>query len=274
MANIVTAFKSLGQNDYTVTPFPAYSSKTYTYVSGSTSNPTDIEVLYGKKYVTGSGLRVANAENELFDSAVQSFYSPIPYAAYGLNTSSYHPTSSVFVISVTQDVFGEEIKPGTFSVRVGTSMSYDDGRGNLIASSSGIGNVVGSIFYDKGIALLKPTASIAGGGLTNNGICIVDGTSVQIQFTSSVLLFEHMIKVKIEPNEFNYSLYNPSTNKVVYTGSNKRPTDLMVSGALLPYVSTIGLYNPANELLAVAKVSNPIQRTTDLTQTFIIRFDT
>jgi hypothetical protein len=41
-----------------------------------------------------------------------------------------------------------------------------------------------------------------------------------------------------------------------------------------PYITTLGLYNSNNELLAVAKVSNPIQRTNDIAQTFVIKFDT
>lgn len=274
MTNPVTAFKSLAPNEYTITPFPAYSPHLYTYVSGSTSNSGDVTINLGRKYSTASGLRVENDEQELFDSVIQTFYSELPANQYGLTTASYSPTGSVYVISVTQDIFGEQITPGTMRVSIGTSSSYDDGRGNMYISSSGTGSIIGSIFYEKGIALLKPTSSIAGGGLTSNGIYITSGTNVQVQFTSSVQLFEHSIKVKINPAEFNYSLYNPTTNKIMYTGSASLPRDLMASQSLLPYVTTIGLYNAANEMVAVAKLSNPIQRSADSIQTFIVRFDT
>lgn len=273
MTNPVTAFKSLAPNEYTITPFRAYAPHTYTYVSGSASNSVDVNVLFGRKYVTSSGLRIANTEQDLFDSVVQTFYSTIPYAQYGFTTSSYHPTGSVYVISVTQDIFGEQITPGTMKVSIGTSSSYDDGKGNMYISSSGTGSIIGSVFYEKGIALLKTTQSIAE-GIVSNGVRIVSGTSVQVQFSSSVQLFEHAVKVKINPAEFNYSLYNPTTNKVMYTGSASVPRDLMASQSLLPYVTTIGLYNAENELVAVAKVSNPIQRTSDSIQTFTVRFDT
>lgn len=273
MVSPVTAYKALASNEYTITPFRGYASHNYTYTSGSTSG-VDVQISLGTKYVTGSGLRIENNQNELYDSVVQTFYSPIPYTSYGIQSNSYHPTSSVFVISITQDIFGEELKPGTFSVRVGTSSSYDDGIGNLIVSESGIGSYVGRIFYDKGIALLKPTSSIIGGGLTRNGICIVNGTSVQVQFTSSVKLSEHNIRVNLSPTDFVYSVYNPSVTKVVYTGSNFTPLQLMSSQSLYPYVTAIGLYNENNELLAVAKVSNPIQRTDYTTQTFVVKFDT
>lgn len=282
MTDLVTAFKSLGPNEYTTTAFPAYSSFTYTYVSGSGNNSEDVQIIYGVEYTGSLNTRVADTKYEWYDSVIQTFYSPVPYGYYGITSTSYYPTGSVFIVSITQDVVGKEIKPGTLSVNVGTSSSYDDGFGNLIVSQSGTGSIVGSIFYDKGIALLKPTQSITGGGLNRNGICIVSGTQVSVNFTSSVTLFEHLVRVKIDPNEFNFSLYNPTIENIPYTGSTNTPLQQMVTRSmfpqeniyLAPYITGIGLYNQKNELLAVAKVSNPIQRTFDSTQTFVIKFDT
>jgi hypothetical protein len=48
----------------------------------------------------------------------------------------------------------------------------------------------------------------------------------------------------------------------------------MANGNLKPYVTTIGLYNDSNELMAVAKLSTPIQRIFNTQQIFIVRFDT
>jgi len=204
-------------------------------VSGSTTNSIDVTVSLGVKFDTASqGLRTEDSTYELFDSIVQTFYSPIPYTSYGIQSSSYHPTASVFVVSATQDIFGEEIKPGTFTVKIGTSSSIDDGYGNFIVS----------------------------------------GTNVQVQFTSSVKLFEHNIRVKLNPTDFLYSVYNPSANKAMFTGSTATPLELMASQSLYPYITSIGLYNPDNELVAVAKVSNPIQRTDYTVQTFVVKFDT
>lgn len=273
MNNRVTAYKSVSPNEYKITPFRTYASHDYTYVSGSTNNSTDVQILPASKYSNTTELRIENQQQELFDSVIQTFYSDIPYASYGIVSSSYYPSQSVFVVSVTQDIFGEEIKPGTFSVKVGSSMSYDDGMGNIIVSSSGVGNIIGSIFYDKGIVLLKPTSSIVGGGLTNNGICIVNGTNVQVQFTSSVKLFEHSVRVKLNPTDFLYSVYNPSVTRVL-SNTNVTPLELMSSQSLYPYITTIGLYNQNNELLATAKISNPIQRTDYTIQTFVVKFDT
>jgi len=40
-----------------------------------------------------------------------------------------------------------------------------------------------------------------------------------------------------------------------------------------PYITSIGLYNDANELLAVAKLSRPIKKSIDLDMTFIVKLD-
>jgi hypothetical protein len=239
-------------------------------------------LLYGRKYLTSSGLRVENFEQELYDSVLQTFYSALPYTYYGIKSSSYVPSNEVHVVSISQDVFGEEIKRGTVSITLSGTSSYDDSMGNLIVSQSNTGSIIGRIFYDKGIILIKPTSSIVSGGFSVNGMCIVSGSSVGINFTSSVKLYEHSVKVKINPAEYNFSLYNPSIKRTFYTGSNTTPLQSMVSRSsnpentqyLAPYVTSIGLYNAANELIAVAKVSNPIQRSFDSMQTFIIKFDT
>ena len=41
-----------------------------------------------------------------------------------------------------------------------------------------------------------------------------------------------------------------------------------------PYITTIGLYNDSNELLAIGKLAQPIQKPIDYDITFMIRFDT
>lgn len=269
MANI---FKSFRSSDYSITQFPVYYDYTYTYQSGSTQNSEDVQVLYGVKYEVSGAVRVPNASYDIFNSVLQNFYSDIPYASYGTTLASYKPSSSVYVVTVSQNLFGNQIVPKTFSLKFGNSSSFDDGKGNIYISSSNSSSLIGRIFYDKGIALIKPTSSLVSGGLTLNGLSLVSGSTVTVNFSSSLLLYEHSIKAEIEPNEFLQSFANPTVPlKTIY--ANNSAFQLMVSSSLRPYVTTIGLYNDNNELLAVAKTSVPIQRTADMPQTFIIKFD-
>ena len=59
-----------------------------------------------------------------------------------------------------------------------------------------------------------------------------------------------------------------------FSGSMWSLYRLMSADQIRPYVTTIGLYNDQYELLAVAKLSTPIQRTFESPQIFIIKFDT
>jgi hypothetical protein len=103
---------------------------------------------------------------------------------------------------------------------------------------------------------------------------VVNGTAVNVNFTSSVKLYEHLINVKVDPAEFKLSPYTPHVYSASLQGSTAPIIDLMVSESVKPYVTSIGLYNSNNDLLAVAKLSNPIKRSFDSTQTFVVKFDT
>lgn len=469
---MASIFKSLKPSDQSVVPFEAYYKFSYTYESGSVNNSEDISVRYGQKYpeyLTLTTVRTANINYDLLDSVKQTFYSPAPYASYGITTNAFVPENEVYVVSIGQYVYGEKIVPGSFNIKVGTSQSYDDARGNIIVSSSGTGSNVGRVFYDKGIAVIKPTGytnlnpdplwedieggtypdgwqhalerkltsqlgvqdgvfhgfprqdtyaakigtrtssyitasgfysmpvtageiyrisgwayangttwrgiqaggapgtdydigyivvlngptteyvglttdvgpigwnyltkeiiipsgitaisvgpyingpypagfmygdpvctdeealkgcpgyawfaglrvekinpplynTLSGGGLTNQGLYIVNGTSMEINFSSSVTLYENIFRVTLDPTDFLYSFNNPSIHKTL-SGSTVRAKDLMVKDELDPYVTTIGFYNEKNELLLVGKPSVPIKRTRDLSQTFIVKFD-
>jgi hypothetical protein len=217
---------------------------------------------------------VPNFEYDLYDSIVQNFYSPIAYEAYGTNAASYTPvpSSSVYVISISQNLFGETIVPSSFSFVINMTSSYDDGKGNLIVSQSGQGAIVGKIFYDKGIAIYKTTSPITNGGISLTGVSIPSASISRIDFTSTVQLYEHSLRVVLEPTEFTKTYSNPTISTPA-SGSTVTPFGLMNSKQLFPYVTTIGFYNSNNELVAVAKPSVPVQRTPDMPQTFIVKFD-
>lgn len=202
--------------------------------------------------------------------------------------------NNFYVVSIGQYFYGERIKPGSFELSLDaiTQAVTDDGFGNLIVSSSGTGSYVGNIFYNKGIAVISEYTSSVASAVTSSGIKIVNGTQVYVDYSSDVKIQRHEINLKLEAGDYNMSFSNPSLRKL-YTPTTASVTQrfvdqnipqsgsgswslstLMSSGVIKPYVTTIGLYNQNYELLAVAKVSTPIQRTFDMEQIFIVRFDT
>jgi hypothetical protein len=136
-----------------------------------------------------------------------------------------------------------------------------------------------------------------GPSVSSEGIKIVSGSGITLSYDSSLELEQHQINIRIGPEEYNHSIFNPSTKKSLSilsssisqsNGSVINLVDagvpsssingwvinkLMGSDLVKPYLTTIGLYNDQYELLAIAKTSTPIQRTFDAEQIFIIRFD-
>ena len=49
--------------------------------------------------------------------------------------------------------------------------------------------------------------------------------------------------------------------------------DMFISGTAFPYITQIGLYNDNMQMLAVGKLSQPIQKRDDVDMNFIVRWD-
>jgi hypothetical protein len=234
------------------------------------------------------------AEHLIHSSVKHLFYD------YGTFFSGSVPVTSslsglsedIFVVSVGQDFYGERIKPGSFELSLDflpTSV-LDDGVGNLYVSQSGTGSYIGNIFYGDGIAVITHDISSPDAVVGVDGIKIIDGTEVFVNYESEVKIIRHEINVRLRSQDFNFSWFNPSVrNTLTAAGEfaeelqelNIPQVDenewtiqsLIQQGVIKPYVTTIGLYTDKYELVAVAKLSTPIQRTFDSDQIFIVRFD-
>jgi hypothetical protein len=141
----------------------------------------------------------------------------------------------------------------------------DNGEGNLYAIGTLLTEPVGIVVYTHGMVLLTDQAL-----MTN----FTSSTST-INFQSARTIYETQYKCTIRENEFNYSL-NPSlissstfVNPLLTSGSIStlgQVYDFVTGSFFSPYITTVGLYNDNNELLAVAKLSQPLptSRTTDM----------
>ena len=210
--------------------------------------------------------------------------------------------NEIAVFSIPQSYYGEGIKPGTVvftnNANVPSTTFTDDGYSNLIDSGS---NVAGNIFYDRGLIVL--TRDITSGSYVGNL------TNFTLNFRSTKTIFENEVFIPVLESEFNYS-QNPSAvyedGSRLYTHIMQRPGstkigDLVTSsfydagikwvrGAfneyeasssldqtgsfLAPYITTIALYDNELNMVAVAKLPQPIKSLPDYPVNFIIRFDT
>ena len=93
--------------------------------------------------------------------------------------------------------------------------------------------------------------------------------SSSVAFTSSFSITEHQYKCTLGSGDFNYSL-----NPTLLSGSNNDEYHHFATGSYFtPYITSIGLYNDHKELLAVAKLSNPLKKPKKADLTLQINFD-
>jgi hypothetical protein len=203
------------------------------------------------------------------------------YLQTTLSQSRYFPTASnstIGVIAIPQNLFGDQIKPGSFYYSHPSGSIIDDGEGNVLLTP---GNEhVGNIIYQHGLIILTSSGSkTTGANLYGTGIygtasyggdtgidmlsIFVTSSNVTCSFSSSYTIYETLFKCTLRENEFNFT-QNPSAIEDQTIG---KMYDFTTGSFFAPYITTIGLYNKDRELLAVGKLSQPLpsSRTTDMT---------
>jgi len=90
----------------------------------------------------------------------------------------------------------------------------------------------------------------------------------KLSFKNKYTIYENEIVCTIDANQFNMS-----QNPTISINSSGSLRDFATGSYFKPYVTSIGLYNEANELLLVAKLSQPLVMSDITDTTFVIRYD-
>jgi len=158
--------------------------------------------------------------------------------------------------------------------------------GVLFSNSAGTGDGLGVVFYQAGIAVITASAFQ---GITDFAKHPTHGNQTTTQaftgssITGSIEAFRRRVKnisfnnttevnstiyfCRAPANKFNYSS-NPT-----YVSGSKIRVKNVASDNPVSYVTTVGLYNAQNELLAVAKLSEPLKKSIDNELTIRVRLD-
>jgi len=144
----------------------------------------------------------------------------------------------------------------------------------------------GLIFYQAGIVVL--TGSIFGTQLANPVVSFdthstidksltgstIDGLAnsfrhriYNMQFNNTTELNSTVYFCRVNHNEFNYSS-NPT-----YLSGSKIQVKTQSTDEPIAYITTVGLYNDNNELLATAKLSEPLKKSASSEYTIRARLD-
>ena len=214
-------------------------------------------------------------------------------------------SNSIYVINISRARYKESLLPGSFNLALkGTATSSlfltdDSGTTNLtrfigenryyniISGSNGAHYTTGTpstyyglFFPDLNIAVLNAnalTASVGGGyfvtsslgsGTAYNHRNLFDSinrgnATGSFTLKSSETISARYFFTRIKNSEYNYTS-NPS---IIDANGNLNYTTLINNPQT--YITTVGMYNDSNELLAVAKLSKPLVK--DFTKEALIR---
>ena len=67
--------------------------------------------------------------------------------------------------------------------------------------------------------------------------------------------------------------FNMSMNLTLTDDSDVNYKNFVTSSAFAPYITTIGLYDDAGQLLAIGKLAQPIRKRIDVDMNFLVRLD-
>ena len=238
---------------------------------------------YGSPATTQSLVPGNNIEGNAFVGPTDSSGRYFNYNQTTLTFEKFFPTGAndiIGVMSIPSRLYGNYIQPKSFIWSGISGSIYDDGEGNLIYSSSG--EICGQIFYPHGLAIITSdsTPGLDGYGFATYGNsfygigdtaiieAFVTSSNVTCSFSSSLTIYETQYKCTARENEFNFSL-NPSA----ISGSNGAVYSFMTGSYFEPYVTTVGLYNERQQLLAVGKLSQPLPLSSTTDTTILINID-
>ncbi len=246
-------------------------------------------VAYG--HIDGSGSlgdtttvdNTTNTPSKTVYSQFRNLLLPPTQTAFQINGSS---VNDIFAVTLNRARFKQKMDPGNWELRLKgtvTTCKYIDGSGagddptineagrvfNIYSGSGGVtasSTVFGLSYPDLGVLIFSTTVSQSVGFSVNrsSGVAAKNAATFSLAISSSAY-FSARTEEKVTSNHYfvrvNNRDFNFSNNPTFITGSN----GLFRWSAMLRnpqvYITTIGMYDNNNRLLAVAKLSRPLLKT-------------
>jgi len=304
----MSAYKQFLASDIVVTPFEVNKGFTFYGVTELTSSYVGINRLLGQNLSSSlfnplsdptTGQLGTQYQRLVYSSVEELYYSNYLSSSYGdeasrpilipgrdkegdrligsssstaydnylqttLSYPKYFPTSSndiIGVISIPVRLFGDFIRPNSFTFITDSGSLTDDGEGNIISGSE----IIGNIFYPHGLITITSASSNV---ITN----FITSSNVTCSFSSSYIIYETQYKCTIRENEFTSTL-NPSAISGSNEDKNGIPYGFVTESYFSPYITTVGLYDEAQNLLAVGKLAQPLPSSPTTDTTILINLD-
>lgn len=264
-----------------------------------TTAETQFAIAYGHLNGSGSQTLSVNDDSTLASKAVYTQYRTLlldptddKFTFGAINGDS----NDIYAINFNRARYREKLDPQNWTLRLSGSnglfsfiddsgKKFDDNAGtpgrvfNVVSGSLNIGtqedativnptNIVGLFYPDQGLIILNPSASaaIVGSELTPN-------LSTATEQKNHLRLFDSMklgedFEARRTENISTQHFFIRATNREFNFSNNPTFADQSTGEFTIAnfetdpyvYITTVGLYNDANELIAVAKTSQPIPK--------------
>ena len=303
--NLEVAHTASSQAIFGATGSGAFRIDVYNLPTSSTSEEVQYSVSYGNKLGSGS-LDFTNDTGSFGLNSSRDIYSQYRNLVFGTELTNFTfntvTPDDIFVLNVNRSRYKQNLKPGTLNLKLsgsngeflftddsvtktGSAVITNIGRQfNLVSGSNGVmsGSVLGQtdsgsygLFYpDAGLLLFNAAAISHSVGISMNRDSNNDSKNHQNFYNavsrSGYFILDSEEKItsqyyftRVKNNQFNYTTnasFIESDGTLSFSSMNDNPRT---------YITTVGLYNDSNELVAVAKLSQPIAK--DFTKEALIK---
>jgi hypothetical protein len=292
-----------GSSMFTGSGYTEYYLDVYNALPTATGSSVQFDIQYGQ--ISGSGSAPINPNVPGY-SPSRIVYGQYRNLVYGTETTNFSfdggvtTAEQIYVINVSRERYKQSLQPGSFNLALksGSAIIYltDDSNttsltrfigenrifyiisgsnGNAFTASAAT-TYYGIMLPDMGTVILNASGSLtpfiqtASLALTRQDnhlklyTSIVSGSvTSSFKLQSQEVVSSRYFFTRIKNSEFNYTT-NPS---IIDANGNLLYTTLINNPQT--FITTVGMYNDNNELLAVAKLSKPLVK--DFTKEALIR---
>ena len=241
-----TANQRRAQGEFTVISIPQNLFGTY-IKPGSVRLSPDL-VGSGSNYMFNQNEPTEEYVSESFADEIQTLYGGTPV----LQDGDYVDNEGDYI----NELESEFVVPGFDDY---STVLMDDKNGNLILSASNPQRVVGNVIYSHGMIIISNPVI---------GAYYSQYFSGSLTWQSSHPIYTYNYHCPIKENEFNFTM-NPSAVK----STSGSIADNVTGSYFNPYFTTVGLYNDANELVAVGKMAQPTPVSDNNETTVVVKLD-
>ena len=288
---------------FTASSYTEYYLDVYQSTPTATGSSVQFDIQYGN--ISGSGSAPINPTVSGY-SPSRIVYGQYRNLVYGTETTNFSfddgvtTAKDIYVINISRARYKESLQPGSLNLTLKSgsnaiSLTDDSNTTNLtrfigenrvyyiISGSSGNAytssaatTYYGMVLPDLGVMILNASGTLSpyittpsqATSSVNNHLklftSIVSGsTTGSFTLQSSETVSSRYFFTRVKNSDFNYTT-NPSiiddNGNILYTTLINNPQT---------FITTVGMYNDSNELLAVAKLSKPLVK--DFTKEALIR---